>query len=93
MNIIGWLILGGLAGWITSKVIETDGQQGIMLNIIVGVVGAVLGGLVWRMLTQDPDPAPFWSMGSWMTALVGSSLLLWLANLMRTSTKRNSFNA
>ena len=93
MNIIGWLIFGGLVGWIASKIIQTNGQQGIMLNISTGVVGAVLGGLVWRLLTQDPDPAQFWSVGNWVTAFVGASLLLWLMNFIRTSPERNSFNA
>ncbi len=93
MNIIGWLIFGGLVGWIASRLMGADTQQGIMRNIFVGVVGAVLGGLVWRMLSQDPDPYQFWSIGSWVTAIVGSSLLLWLVSFLRTATERNSFNA
>jgi uncharacterized membrane protein YeaQ/YmgE (transglycosylase-associated protein family) len=82
MSIIGWLIFGGLVGWIASKIMGTDAQQGILLNIIVGVIGAVLGGFLWGMFTQDPDPYKFWNMGSWVTAIMGSSLLLWLVSLM-----------
>ena len=43
MNIV-WLVIGGLIGWIASVVMRTDGQQGILLNIVVGVIGAILGG-------------------------------------------------
>lgn len=43
---IGWLVIGGLAGWIGSKIMGTDAQQGIVLNVIVGIVGAVIGGLL-----------------------------------------------
>jgi uncharacterized membrane protein YeaQ/YmgE (transglycosylase-associated protein family) len=82
MSIIGWLIFGGLVGWIASKIMGTDAEQGILLNIIVGVVGAVLGGFLWGMFTQDPDPYRFWNMGSWVTAIIGSSVLLWLVSLM-----------
>ena len=87
MSIIGWLIFGGLVGWIASKIMGTDAQQGILLNIIVGVVGAVLGGFLWGMLTHDSDPYKFWSMGSWVTAIVGSSVLLWLTSFMRSPSR------
>jgi uncharacterized membrane protein YeaQ/YmgE (transglycosylase-associated protein family) len=93
MSIIGWLIFGGLVGWIASKIMGTDAQQGILLNIIVGVVGAVLGGFLWGMFTNDPDPYQFWNMGSWVTAIIGASVLLWLVSIMRGTSERNSFNA
>ena len=44
MNIVVWLVIGGLIGWLASVVMRTDGQQGILLNVVVGVVGAILGG-------------------------------------------------
>lgn len=44
INIIIWLVVGGVLGWLASIVMKTDAQQGIILNVIVGVVGAVLGG-------------------------------------------------
>ena len=44
MNFIIWLIVGGLIGWIASKIMNTDAQQGLLLNIVVGIVGALLGG-------------------------------------------------
>jgi uncharacterized membrane protein YeaQ/YmgE (transglycosylase-associated protein family) len=44
MNIIIWLVVGGLIGWVASLLMGTDGRQGILLNVVVGIVGAVLGG-------------------------------------------------
>jgi uncharacterized membrane protein YeaQ/YmgE (transglycosylase-associated protein family) len=92
MSIIGWLIFGGLVGWMASKLTGTDAQQGVLLNMIVGVVGAFLGGFLWTILTQDPDPYRFGHVGSWVTAIVGSSLLLWVVSFMRPS-EGNSFGA
>ncbi len=44
MNFIIWLVVGGLIGWIASKIMRTDAQQGVFLNIVVGIVGSMLGG-------------------------------------------------
>ena len=88
MSILGWLIFGGLVGWIASKLMGTDAQQGVLLNVIVGVVGALLGGFLWAMFTQDPDPYQFWHMGSWVTAIIGASLLLWVVSFMRSPPSR-----
>jgi uncharacterized membrane protein YeaQ/YmgE (transglycosylase-associated protein family) len=92
MSIIGWLIFGGLVGWMASKLMGTDARQGVLLNMIVGVVGALLGGFLWAILTQDPDPYRFGHMGSWVTAIVGASVFLWVVSFMRPS-ERNSFGA
>ena len=78
MSIIGWLIFGGLVGWIASKIMGTDAQQGILWNIVVGIVGALVGGLVWRLLTNDQAPYRFFDLGSWITTIAGSCLLLLL---------------
>ena len=53
MGIIGWIILGGLAGWVASLIMKTDGRQGILMNIIVGVVGAFIGGWIMGLIGQS----------------------------------------
>jgi uncharacterized membrane protein YeaQ/YmgE (transglycosylase-associated protein family) len=64
MNLIIWLIVGGVLGWVASKIMHTDAQQGIVLNIIVGVVGALLAGLLltplfgWAPLTRAVIACP-----------------------------------
>ena len=47
MGIILWLVVGGVIGWLASMVMRTDAQQGILLNIVVGIVGAFIGGLIF----------------------------------------------
>ena len=51
MGIIGWIILGGLAGWIASMIAKTDQSMGVFMNIIVGIIGAGVGGTLWRQAT------------------------------------------
>ena len=46
MGVIGWLLFGGLVGWIASKLMGTDAQQGIFLNIVVGIIGAMVAGFL-----------------------------------------------
>ncbi len=89
MGIIGWLIFGGLVGWIASKFMGTDAQQGILMNIVVGIVGALIGGFVWGLISNDPEPYQFWDIGSWITAIIGACLLLWLVSLF-TGRRRAS---
>ena len=80
LGFIGWLIIGGLAGWIASKIMGTDEQQGILLNIIVGIVGAFLGGLILGLVT---DPDGFGIILSFLTAIAGACLLLWIVGMVR----------
>lgn len=75
-DIVAWLIIGGLAGWIASKIMKTDKDMGIVANIIVGVVGALVGGWLSRVLFGiQVDPNGF-SIGSILVAIIGSVLLL-----------------
>lgn len=83
MNFIGWIIIGGLLGWIASKVMNTDAQQGIILNVVVGIVGAFLGGLVIAPLlgTGTINDGDF-SLGSLGVSFLGAVVLLAIANLV-----------
>ncbi len=80
-SLIFWLIFGGVVGWIASKVMGTDAQQGLLLNIVVGIVGALIGGFLWGLLSNDPEPYGFFDIGSWITAIVGACLLLYVVKL------------
>jgi len=80
-SIVFWLIFGGLVGWIASKIMGTNAQQGIVLNIIVGVVGAMIGGFLWGLIDANPAPYRFFSIGSWITAIIGACVLLFLVQL------------
>ena len=84
MNIIVWLIVGGLIGWIASIVMRTNAQQGVLLNILVGIVGAFLGGLLLAPLfgTGTINDNNF-SLGSLLVSLAGAVILLAIVNLIR----------
>jgi uncharacterized membrane protein YeaQ/YmgE (transglycosylase-associated protein family) len=84
MNFILWLIFGGLVGWVASMIMGTNDKQGKFLNIVVGVVGAFLGGLVLAPLfgTGTINQGDF-SFGSLLVSLAGAVVLLALINMFR----------
>ncbi|MBD8031103.1 GlsB/YeaQ/YmgE family stress response membrane protein [Corynebacterium gallinarum] len=74
LSILGWIIIGGLAGWIASKIKGTDAQQGIGLNIVVGIVGGLLGGFLLSLIGVDVEGAGW--IFSFLTCLLGAVILL-----------------
>lgn len=89
MNYIIWLVVGGLIGWIASKIMHTDAQQGILLNVIVGIVGAVLGGWLIAPLVGVPTiNAGNFSLGGLLVSLLGAIILLAIVNLFRRGKVR-----
>lgn len=78
MSIIGWIILGGLAGWVASKIKGRDAQMGIGLNIIVGVIGGLLGGWLLSRFGVDVEGGGW--IFSFLTCLLGAVILLWIIN-------------
>ncbi len=89
MNIIIWLIIGGVVGWIASLIMRTDGQQGILLNIVVGVVGAFLGGLLLSpILGAGTINNSGLSVGTFVVSLGGAVILLAIVNLFRHGRAR-----
>lgn len=74
MDIVLWVLLGALAGWIASKVMNTDAQMGAMANIIVGIIGAFIGGFVVRLLTGNNVEGL--SIPGLLTAILGAVILL-----------------
>ncbi len=85
MGIILWLIIGGVIGWIASMIMRTDAQQGIFLNIIVGIVGAFIGGLI--LSGGSINSAPL-TLTSFIVSLLGSIVLLAIVNLVRRGSVR-----
>ena len=85
MGLIIWLIIGGVIGWIASMIMRTDGQQGILLNIVVGIVGAFIGGLIFTGGSINNQPLTIYSF---LVSLVGAVILLAIVNLIRRGSVR-----
>lgn len=81
LGFIGLLVLGGLAGWVASMIIGNNKSQGLLGNIIVGVVGAFIGGFVFNTLGGSGITG--FNPWSFVVALVGAVILLWLVGLVR----------
>jgi uncharacterized membrane protein YeaQ/YmgE (transglycosylase-associated protein family) len=81
MSILAWIILGGIAGWVASLIMSTNESMGIIANIIVGVVGAFIGGLIFNFFGAT-DVTGF-NIYSLLVAVVGSIVLLWIVGMVR----------
>ena len=89
MNIIVWLIVGGLIGWIASLVMRTDAQQGVLLNIVVGIVGAFVGGwLISPLVGAGTINQGALDIASLVVSLLGAIILLAIVNLVRRGSAR-----
>jgi len=89
MNLLLWLVIGGILGWIASFVMHTNAQQGLFLNIVVGIVGALLAGL-WLvpLFGVDTINQNDFSLPALMVSLLGSVILLASVNLLRRGAVR-----
>jgi uncharacterized membrane protein YeaQ/YmgE (transglycosylase-associated protein family) len=89
MNFIIWIVIGGVIGWLASLIMRTDGQQGILLNVVVGIVGSLLGGwfispLVGSATINQGD----FSLAGLGVSLLGAVLLLAAVSLFRRTGPR-----
>ena len=81
MDIVVWIIFGALVGWVASLIMKTDAQQGILLNIIVGIVGAVIGG--WLMSVFGAGGVGGFNLYSFLVALLGACVLISIVRAVR----------
>jgi uncharacterized membrane protein YeaQ/YmgE (transglycosylase-associated protein family) len=89
MNFIIWIIIGGIIGWLASIVMKTDAQQGMFLNVIVGIVGAFLGGwLLAPLFGSGTINANDFSIMSLVVSFLGAVILLAIVNLIRRGSAR-----
>ncbi len=80
MNIVIWVIFGAIVGWIASKIMNTDAQQGVLTNIVVGIIGAFIGGFVMQSLGGSGVTG--FNLSSLLVALLGSVILLGLYKMV-----------
>jgi uncharacterized membrane protein YeaQ/YmgE (transglycosylase-associated protein family) len=89
MNLVIWLFVGGILGWVASLIMRTDAQQGLLLNVVVGVVGAMLGGwLISPLLGVGTINQNQFSLGALSVSLGGAVILLAVVNLIRSGSAR-----
>ena len=84
VGIIVWLVVGGVVGWLASLVMRTDAQQGILLNLVVGIVGAFIAGLVLGGGSINQGI----TLESFLYSLLGAVVLLAVVNLIRRGSVR-----
>ncbi len=86
VGLIGYIIIGGLAGWIASKFMGTDAQQGIVLNVVVGVIGALIGGFILRAFGVNVAGGGL--IFTFFVALLGAVILLFVVKAVTGNRSR-----
>lgn len=81
MGILLWVLFGGLVGWVASMIMGTNAQQGLILNIIVGIIGAVVGGFIMDLLGFGGVSG--FTLYSFLVALLGAVILVWIVKAIR----------
>lgn len=88
MNILIWLIIGGVVGWLASIIMKRDASQGIILNVVVGIVGAFIGGFLIGPLLGAGSINDGISVMSFIVSLIGAVILLAIVNLFKRGRVR-----
>jgi len=84
MGLVTWIVFGALAGWVASKIAGTDERQGCFLNIVVGIVGAFIGGIIMELVTRRGFSFGF-NLSSFIVAVIGAIMLLLITGMARRS--------
>lgn len=86
-NVLAWLVAGSLVGWLASRLMPSDSRQGLILNIVVGMLGAAIGGwFISPMLGPAAIDLRAFNVGAFMASLLGALVLLAILNLVHRST-------
>jgi uncharacterized membrane protein YeaQ/YmgE (transglycosylase-associated protein family) len=88
MGILIWLVVGGVVGWLASIIMRTDARQGLVLNVVVGIVGALIAGFVVSPILGIGTINQGISVSTFLVSLVGAVILLAIVNLVRRGTAR-----
>lgn len=81
MNILLWILFGAIAGWVASVIMKTNASQGLLRDILLGIVGAILGGFLFSLFGQEGVSG--FNIYSFLVAIVGSVVLIWIGRMLR----------
>ena len=87
MEIILWIVFGGLVGWVASRIMKTYVGMGVMFNVGIGACGAVMGGWIMKLIGQNGVGSI--NLYSFLVALLGAIILIWIIETMRRITSKN----
>lgn len=77
-SIISWIIVGGIAGWIASMIMGRNAQMGFVTNVVAGIVGAFVVGLIVSLITGGGGMPEAFSLWGFIAAIIGACLLIWV---------------
>jgi uncharacterized membrane protein YeaQ/YmgE (transglycosylase-associated protein family) len=89
MSIIGWLIVGAIAGFVASKVVPGDEGYGVLGGLIAGIVGALVGGWLFGLVTNGNWMNEF-DLGSIIAAIVGAIIVVFVWNMIAGRSRRSA---
>ena len=81
MNLILWVVMGALAGWVASLIMKTNAEQGWFMNIVLGIIGAFVGGFVVSLFGAEGVSG--FNLYSILVAIAGATAVIWLSKLFR----------
>lgn len=84
MGILGWIVIGALAGWISSMLTGNNEKMGAGANIVVGIIGGFIGGIVMNLLGGSGITG--FNLWSLLVAVIGAVILLWIVNAIKRKT-------
>lgn len=90
MGIIAWIVLGFFAGLIARALLPGRSPKGFLATTAVGVLGALIGGFLAGQLFDSDPIDEFFDLSTWITAIVGAALLIWIYSLVTSRSRRRS---
>jgi uncharacterized membrane protein YeaQ/YmgE (transglycosylase-associated protein family) len=90
MSIIGWIVLGAIAGWVAGLLVKGDEGMGVIGHVVLGIVGALIAGFVVTLITKEDPMDGVLDISSLVTAIVGAVVLVIVVNMLQGRTRSGS---